>query len=245
MYGRFQSRLERHFSLFASLVVLIVTGVWVTAQFVPDIADWIERRNVFVVVLIVLMVDALARLVDLKVATRPAIAVFANQHQASAAIAAHIKEHPPKSADFIAYSATTYIEVMRDLDALGCSVRILIKHPDSAIGEQVDRIRFGLSEIMKTVFVGGSVDVRGYREPASVRGCLLDEDLVSMGWYTYANAPLGVFGHGNSVIVARIKEGEPGQLLAGTFRQAFDDLWREATVLDKASISAPTVTPGG
>ncbi len=160
----------------------------------------------------------------------------------------------PNSADFIEYSAATIEPILKELKNNNCKIRILLQHPDVAISQlQKDRILSSLDDLFRRIFKAYDPDLiefRFYCLPASIRGRNFDNQLVSVGWYTYSSDPEEYANiHGNTNPMINIyTDNRYGQTLLRFFTRSFNHLWdHPGTVrLDfpwKKPIPSPKIKP--
>ncbi|WP_129350543.1 hypothetical protein [Solidesulfovibrio carbinolicus] len=98
------------------------------------------------------------------------------------------KKHHYKEATFIQYSGRKAVELITQLHKNETKIRLFVKHPETAVGvEQTRRIE-GVLDNMSTE-VGGThgapIEVTAYRTEASLRGLMLDDKVVALGWYVF------------------------------------------------------------
>ena len=166
----------------------------------------------------------------------------------------YFKNTKLNSADFIEYSATTIEPILEELKNNYCKIRILLQHPDVAISQlQKNRISSSLDNLFRTIFETYDpklIEFRFYCLPASIRGRNFDNQLVSVGWYTYSSDSEEYANiHGNTNPMINIStDNRYGQTLLRFFTKSFNHLWdHPGTVrLDspwKMPIPSPIIKP--
>ena len=66
MYWKIDKWIERHLAVVGTAIISLVILLYVISQFVPDINQWIITRGFFSVILIVLIIDLIQKVIDLK-----------------------------------------------------------------------------------------------------------------------------------------------------------------------------------
>jgi hypothetical protein len=225
--------IERNLTLIGSVLVIGVIALYFLAQMVPALNDWIARGGFFNVIAIVLLVDILNRLVQLKSSTPAGAQLYENQDEAMDEVLKFVRDEHPKKADLLEYSTATIQSLLETLRKEHTSIRLLMGHPASAPTDMQQKlITANLHKQAAITFAGyGGVQVKLYRKPAALRGRNLDNKLINLGWYTYEGE---LHGHDNAMVVARVSTPD-GQNLKAMFDRAFEALWNDPTTVDAAS----------
>jgi hypothetical protein len=229
MWKKMREFTERHIKLLAAVLVVVITGLWLASQFIGELSDWMIKQNLLSVIIIVLLADNLARLVEIKrEAALDKIKIHGDDQCASADVTAFLQKTQPKKADLLEYSSCSIGGLLQNLRTANCEIRLLVKHPDTAITEfQKLRVRATLENVVNvTLRDYNKFQIRCYRLPGSLRGRNLDNALVSLGWYTYSSDEVGLYGHDNSIVCART-DNEKGRCLQQMFNRAFEWLWND------------------
>lgn len=246
MYWKIRSFVAERFSIVAPVVLVSVLALWTVSQFVPPLGDWITDSGFFSIIIIALLVDALGRLVkpDVPLTTHP------NWEEVRSATTQVIREERPREARLLEYSCWQLDWLFSELSRANVDVRVLMKHPATAISEhERRRIEDNIATLRRDY---SQFDVRLYALPAGVRGRRIGSHLV-VGWYTYDTKEdeICIYGHSNAIVVARAnsKEGHPP---AEMFDRAFDALWNDSQTVDLSSFDGvgirqpmPTLTERG
>lgn len=90
-------------------------------------------------------------------------------------------------------------------------ITVFLQHPEQSVGsEQSEKIKTMVKAILR-LWHSNKVHVQYYREPASVRGILINDVVLCIGWYTYQNAKdegTLIWGHDTgAVLVSSDSEG--------------------------------------
>lgn len=165
-----------------------------------------------------------------------------------------LKRTKPQKVDLIEYSTATIDPILQELKKYRCKIRILIQHPNAAISlHQKGRILKTLDDRFRRTFSDygrESIEFRFYCLPGSIRGRNFDDQLVSLGWYTYSSDP-DEYGniHGDSnPMISAYTDSKYGQSLLRMFKKAFDELWNHPGTVKmeppwKTPIPLPSLKP--
>jgi len=152
--------------------------------------------------------------------------VSSDQLEASRELIEFVERNKPERADLIELSSATVDSLMESLKRVNCHVRLLIQDPDHAVTDyQKRRIQQRIRDLLNlTLKEYPRFEVRLYAVPSSIRGRLIGEDIINIGWYTYSSDEIGVYGHVNPLITTRASTQE-GRILCKMFQRSFDWLW--------------------
>ena len=227
---RVRLRVERYLPQILAILTVAVSVLWIASTLINPLEQWLSRSSLLNVIIIVLLSDVLLLLAEFKAAAMPQVTVFENEPDAYRDLRHHIETSPPKKADLIEYSTATIHDLLELLRSANCKMRILICNPDSAITDfQAKRIRDRIDDLTTVTFRDfDRVDIRMYRLPASIRGRLIDDAYVTMGWHVYTSDPAGLYGHTQAMVSGRCDSAH-GRNLSRTFADAFDHLWEAPT----------------
>jgi hypothetical protein len=210
-------------------LVGLVLVIWIASQFIDPLAAWLQAENLLIVVLLALVGEVLTTVVELKRRTvSKSVRVFPLQEQALYDLMEFIQNKKPTNIDLIEVSTTTIDSFLESLKHAGCQIRLLMQNPSCAINDfQKDRIHQRLLDLTTITLEGyKQCEIRLYAVPCSIRGRLIGEDIVSLGWYTYSTDKWGVHGHDNPLITADVETPE-GHALHKMFVRAFTWLWED------------------
>lgn len=148
-------------------------------------------------------------------------------------------------------SATVCEDIIGKMVRKGCKIHLLICHPNKIHNVyQLDRIRAtinNLEGLLAETKDKNNLEIRCYKNPASIRGRLFGDKTICVGWYTYGikvitgyknldpavlskRLPYDIFGDKNNLIMADPKTKE-GKMLEAMFSRTFDDLWENSIPL--------------
>jgi hypothetical protein len=215
---------RRRIQLISGVVFAVVFALWATSLWLPFVGEWLSETSVFVVILIGLVVQIITLLDELLRGPGIQTAVGHDQHSDLDTLRGYVRDHRPASADLIEYSSFMVNSLLEDMKRQKTRIRLLICDPDSAVNDwQARRIRTCISTLRDVTFKDYSeATVRCYRQPASLRGRLIDEYL-NIGWYFYGHHLYGVQGT-NTMITIRTETAD-GRLLRLLFDETFELLW--------------------
>lgn len=241
--SRLEGRKARR-TLLAFLVIPPVASVAAAAIGAFDVTASIVAMVTAVLALLTILLDiTLQGLAD----ERREVRAYKNDDEAMPHLIRYVVDEHPKKADLLEYSAHGAIALLAKLGEVGSTkcVRLLVAHPAAAISDyQRD---FRLAEGIRTLAYRVPSDraceiglqVKCYSEIASIRGRLLDRDLLVMGWYSYDDRGLDQPGHkqmsgGTNALVGVDADHAVGQRLIETYTRTFENLWRDACQPDEA-----------
>jgi hypothetical protein len=229
MYQRIREFIETRIRHVMTALVGSVVVIWIASQFIAPLSDWLRAENLLIVVVLALVGEALTSLIELKqqIVARN-VRIFSSQKKACDDLLDFIQQNKPTTIDLIEVSTTTIESFLESLTDAECQIRLLMQNPDSGINEnQKSRIRQRIVDLMIFTFEGYKQwEIRLYTAPCSIRGRLVGEEIVSIGWYTYSPDRWGVHGHDNPLVTAYVESPE-GHALHKMFVRAFNWLWED------------------
>ena len=89
IFSRIDRWFEQRLAIIGTILIALVILLYVISQFVPDISQWIITRGFFNVILIVLIIDLLYKVIELKGAP-PSLEAYEDQAQALPLIQAFV-----------------------------------------------------------------------------------------------------------------------------------------------------------
>lgn len=151
----------------------------------------------------------------------------------------HINEQQSSKIDMLEYSSQTVTQVIREAAELGMEIRLLVKSPRTALPDrQLGYIVYnGIDDIYMRIHNYEDLSIRMYREPASLRGRKIDDELINLGWYTYdrrENRDSQIWGSQNSMVIVQRDEPEEYAALDDLFQAVFENMWKSSySLLDE------------
>ena len=158
--------------------------------------------------------------------------INSNQAADEAHFVDRIHTTKPRTAKLIETSAATIPTILHALKEERTNIQLLVKHPDSVGEFQRERIHTNLSNLLSQEFktYEYGFEVRCYRAFSSVRGRMLDQKIVNVGWViptdrvTDDGRKIEIEGRTNPLVTAHIDQPE-GQMLGDMFSRLWDTLW--------------------
>src|SRR5215831_9746298 len=236
MYQRIDEWVERHLPLVGTAIIALVIVLYVISQFVPDINQWIITRGFFSVILIVLIIDLIQKVIDLK-GSPSSLEVYEDQEQAMPKIQEFIENEKPETCDLLEYSTWSTRRLLGKLRESNVRIRLLICHPDNAASaHERATIEVGIENLRKDFKGYQKIIVKQYRAPASLRGRNIGGKWINVGWYLYSSiadidGEFDISGHDVTMILSEAHTPD-GQRLKKLFSGAFDTLWTDPTTED-------------
>jgi len=225
-----------------SVVISICVGAaWTVGLFWERLHEWLVERQVIEVLLVYLVVatvfhlDKVAR--ELRAGgVRGILRISRDQKSDNQAFRDLIDHTKPRRADLIEFTTDTIHEIVDDLVAKKYTIRLLVKHPEGLTKFQKVRLKSRLDDLDRRTLdkhpdMRSKVQIRCYRQPASLRGRKLDDKVINVGWYTPKVGEVQVNGDGNPLVTASLDTPEGGHLGA-MFDEAFKDLWEDRGTVD-------------
>src|SRR4051812_20187299 len=127
VYEKVRRFIEQRFSLVGSLIVLVAVVALLVSEFIPEARTILVTGGIFNVAVIVLLVDVLNRLIEMKTFPNSPY-ISRNQDEACSSFESYMRNRPLHSADLLEYSTstiTTFLERLRDAN---CNIRLLMCH---------------------------------------------------------------------------------------------------------------------
>jgi len=235
IFSKIDKWIEQRLAVVGTVVIALVILLYAISQFVPDISQWIITRGFFSVILIVLIIDLLYKVIELKGAP-PSLEVYEDQAQAMSQIQEFIEKEHLETSDLLEYSTSSTRTLLRELRKSNVRIRLLICHPDNAVSaHELRTIELGIENLRKDFKGYEKITVKQYRIPASLRGRNLGGKWINVGWYLYSNVDgeVDIRGHDVTMILSDVNTPQ-GEKLKGMFNRAFDALWQDSTTEDLA-----------
>ena len=139
------------------------------------------------------------------------VEIFPGQTEASLNMINLIKAEKPRTAFLLMYSSIVVQEIIKALISsdVESEVCLLLQNPKAkeiVSDYQQGRICGGVKILSEVLRNYGKAKIRFYKEPASLRGLKLGNNLISVGWYTYdcrdaSIVDRQVWGHNNAMLI--------------------------------------------
>lgn len=236
------SKYVNKFGLILSVVIIFLWCIkpirtWLTGL------SWVDESFIFAVVaicltLVLLSIDSVKdKLDNLNSGSNLIVHISSKQSESNTNIIEYLSnKHRIGNANLLELSSVTVTPILKSLVDKKARIRLLIQNPIETINDwQRSRVITQLRSLHSTTFRHyDNFEIRAYRKPASVRGRLIDEKCLSIGWYAYSieteENPVGVHGHDNPVLEVYRKSDFSTELFK-FFRTIFNDLWDHPNTL--------------
>ena len=241
--SRLESRKTR-IVLLLSIVVPPVASVVAAAvgaiDLLASVAIIVTAELALLAILLELMLRSLAE-------QHSEVGAFANDNDAMPYLSRYVEEQRPQTVDLIEYSAFGAMPLLAKLADIESTrnIRLLVGHPAAAISDYQRDYR--LAEALRALAYRVPIDkavkiglqVKCYREHPSIRGRLINEKLLIMGWYSFDDRGLADPGGqpmagGSNALVSSEIDHEVGRHLYQTYKRTFENLRRDASNADDA-----------
>jgi hypothetical protein len=224
MYKGIRAAIESRINQISMGLTVVILIVWVVSRFVPMVDRWLQTQNLLNVVILALLADVWAVTVEIKRQNYPEkVHLNSDQVESSRELLESIEKNRSRKVDLIELSSTTVETLLEGLRKNNCKIRLLVQNPKFAVNKfQQARIIQRLSDLTSlTLKDYRACEIRLYCMPGSIRGRLVDERFVNVGWYTYSYDEIGVYGHDNPLISASVDSRE-GLELHDMFKRALE-----------------------
>jgi hypothetical protein len=157
-----------------------------------------------------------------------------------------VASRKPEKAQLCEYSSITVNHLLIDLAGADStrSVDLLVCHPDAALNDfqRDERILPQMRALANSITLEQArnmgLKIRCYEEPPSLRGRVLDDELVVFGLYTndrrsHPTTEPQLWGAENPVVMT-FRTQPYGKIMADWFDEVFARLWKDATPLQQA-----------
>lgn len=232
MFGKLKKFYRAKSRYFATILTILILATWLLGPVLLNILNSEQCALVSFAIVIAILSAIQDYLNDL---VRPSpIHVGVNQDENTGHLISLLADaNKIQSVRMIEYDSESTKALIYFFLQRGASVHCLLQHPEHSINEN-QRHRTVLQILSKEDDYFGYSDritFSYYCDQASLRGRLVDDKLISVGWYTYdyrGGIPgQQVWGHNNPVVTAERKSLE-GDRLASFFQEVFDNLLEDS-----------------
>ena len=119
--------------------------------------------------------------------SRP-VKIYERQFDMYNDLSKYVEEKGAKKVIMIQCSGQMIKPLLLGLLSKDANVMLYIKSPQTSVSQlQNERVESTLKQLTGELsfFVAGKLTVHGYHAPSSLRGVLIDDSLIAIGWYTY------------------------------------------------------------
>jgi hypothetical protein len=214
---------------------VLATIAFLTGEIVPKVNEFIFHSGVLQYITFIVLLD-LSVSVYLHQA-RPTTRVSKNQDESMPGLIEAVPHCRAGSADFLEYAGATALPLVRAIQREGVPMRMLVKHPDTLLGLQKQRMITTLDTLFNSIFDGqsGSFEIRCYRQAFAVRGRRLGDEVLELGWLTPDLKHQTAYGHSNPSLVADLST-KSNRYLLEFFERTFSDLWNAQDTEDGRTV---------
>lgn len=229
---------------FEGIVVGLSILLLVLYQFVdrtPYVNFTVQENVLILSIFILLFLEGMAT--ELTRATnqlRSDVSIIPGQGDASELkrmLSEYVEESRPNEVRMIEYSSSTVDSIIEDAVQEGAEIKLLLKHPDSAIPKnQPEKILGQVRDLHSDLNAYSNIEFRFYRQHAGLRARKFDDDLINCGWYTYQyNESRGTHlkGHINPTVLVSADEKEEYGHVEQMFDRVFANLWKHGSTLEE------------
>jgi hypothetical protein len=223
--GRFNALLATYRRQAIAVIAVIAIITIIAAEVFPTVQNFLTARNVVAFVTLLILLDLAA--IEYKQTTEDSgVRIIKNQDESLPYLGTQVKHCRHSTIDLLEYAASTTLPLIREIRREEVPLRILVKHPDTVVGLQRQRMIATLDTIYNSIFENytGSLEIRCYRQPYSLRARRLGEHVMELGWLTPDIKRRMAYGHANPSMLVDLRQVENAHLRI-FFQRTFDDLW--------------------
>jgi hypothetical protein len=223
--GRFNELIATYRKQALVVIGVIAIGTLIAEQVVPEVQNFLQQRDIVAFVTLILVLD----LAGMDYSARDkddGVQASKNQDESLPILISQVKDCRRANIDLLEYAAATTLPLIREIYREGVPVRILIKHPDTVVGLQRQRLIATVDTIYNSIFENdhGKLEIRCYRQPYSLRARRLGDDFLELGWLTPDIKRRMAYGHANPSLLINLRMPENAHFRA-FFERTFSDLW--------------------
>ncbi len=226
MLTKIQDTISKNLSTIANYLAIAVIISWLISNFVPTFQTWLLDKNVFILLVLILLVELIKIVFELNGNINQFVTLYPDQASSSERLLETISNSSSSKAQIVGLTAGKREEILSALIRKEWQIQLLIQHPDSAMNEILKaHLEEKIQELTNVTFINYSnVELRLYKRPCFLRGLKLGEVGVSVGWYACGEGAYEFFGHNNPLLV--VKQGSPDyKTIKDFFNLRFDYLW--------------------
>jgi hypothetical protein len=236
LVDRFRSLRDRYHTQTSIALIVLAVIVFTVAQLDPTFQEYISKTGLIQYLVLIVLLDLA---IDLHLSQRPASMTMAkNQDETMPKLIEAVSHCKADGVDLLEYAGATTLPLIRAIQREGATLRILVKHPDTIVGLQKQRMITTLDTIFNSIYTnntGSTLEVRCYRLPFTLRARRLGKVLLELGWLTHDIAGKTAYGHGNPSVLADLSANQNEHLLA-FFNKTFNDYWADQSTEDGKAV---------
>jgi hypothetical protein len=216
------------------VAVLVTLGLFLS-QAIPGVQDLLIQRGVFATLTLLIVID-IAR-AESSHAERRTMDPAANQDASLPIVIDLLSECRGETIELLEYAGATTLPLVRAVQREGATLRLLMKHPETVMGLQRQRMVTTLDTLYNSIFDGykGEFEARCYRQPYSLRGRRFGSRLLELGWLTPDYRRQTAYGHANpSILLHGINSST--KPFFDFFDRTFEELWNAPDTEDAQAV---------
>jgi len=233
---RFRSLRDRYHTQTSVVLIVLAVIVFTVAQLDPTFQEYISKTGLIQYLILIVLLDLV---IDIHLSQRPAsISMVRNQDETMPKLLEAVSHCRTDGVDLLEYAGATTLPLIRAIQREGAPLRMLVKHPDTVVGLQRQRMITTLDTIYNSIFANNTrslLEIRCYRLPYTLRARRLGKVLLELGWLTPDIAGKTAYGHGNPSVLADLSANQNEHLLV-FFNRTFNDLWGDSGTEDGRAV---------
>lgn len=232
---RFNEYRNRYRVQIAAAFAVVATFALVGAQFFPAVQEYAFQSGLVQYITLLVVLDlAVSRYLDRGQSTTQ---LGRNQDETMPRLIEAVSRCRSTGIYLLEYAGATTLPLIRAVRREGVPLQMLVKHPDTIVGAQRHRNIGALDTIINSIFDNyhGEFEVRCYRQPFSLRGRRLGNELLELGWLTPDVKRQMAYGHANPSVIVDLSMRSDNYLLE-FFDRTFKDLWNDDDTEDARAV---------
>ncbi len=222
--------------IFIVFAAIIVVG-WVISLNVTCFNSWLRESGLLLSLILLIVLDISASIHSQD--TTPPTYLEEKQDLSMPKMINIVKQcnSTKDKADLLEYAGQTTLPLIRGIRDQGLAIRILAQHPDLLTGLQKKRSIVILDTLYNDIFnnYSSNYQIRCYRQPYTLRGRKIENQVLELGWLTPNIKQATAFGHENPSIIVDLSV-KKNEYLVSFFDKTFNDLWNDSLTEDGKAV---------
>jgi hypothetical protein len=239
--GKFAAFRDKYRVQLSVTLAVVASVTFIVAEIIPPIQKFIFDSGLLQYLIFLFLLDLTVSIYLQQ--KSPTTSLVKNQDESMPRLIEAVKLCRSDGADLIEYAGATTLPLIRAIQREGVKMRLLVKHPETILGIQRERMITTLDTLYNSIFEDsvGKFEIRCYKLPYTLRGRRLGKEILEIGWLTPDKKRQMAFGHSNPSVLVDLSVKHNDYLLK-FFDKTFDDLWNDdetedgKLVLDKYQI---------
>lgn len=227
---------RKRYHIQTSMTLGVLASItFIAAEIVPEIQKYIQISGIMQYIILIVLLDLAVSVYAIQIP--PTIRIAMNQDESMTILIGALTRCRTDGVDLLEYAGFTTLPLIRAIRREGISMRMLVKHPETIDGIQRQRNITTLDTIYNSIFedYNGSIEIRCYKLPYSLRGRRLGKVLLELGWLTPDVKRQTVFGHSNPSNIVDLSDSK-NEHLRIFFDKTFKALWDDANTEDGRAV---------